>query len=419
MNQQRSAMTGVNHTRLPSGTVVSKSDGTRQLKADNGATYNLRSNGTISLYAHNQTSATFRPDGKMQFLNSPNLRMSQGPHGERTVESIRTDGTRVVSYGQGNGFVEKAFSHNGTNFVQRNYVSNHAVTSVVYARYPYHGRFFQFYLPPFYYPPAFYGWVLAPWSAPISWHWGWAAAPWVAYYSNYFVPYPVYPAPQYWLTDYLFAETLETDYVRNAPPPVSAHTSASSPNPTGSAGKQKIAEEVACQVARIKAESGEGGLGQPPRPAPVPAAFDSECNGFFVSAPARVLTEKGTSCDLTAGDVLELPRPAEAGKRLAKTIVVSSKQGDCASQSHVSVRVEELQEMRNREREILGRAYKSLAENQAHDGIPPGPVATLTINAQAQPQLEYGLSDPECVNEIEEAGNKQERETEQDITNGT
>src|ERR1700728_2226693 len=79
-----------------------------------------------------------------------------------------------------------------------------------YGRYGYRGHYYDVYAPRGYYPYGFYGYAYAPWAAPVPY--AWAPAPWVAPYGFYYAPYPVYPAPAFWLADFVFAASLAAAY---------------------------------------------------------------------------------------------------------------------------------------------------------------------------------------------------------------
>src|ERR1700685_439532 len=48
--------------------------------------------------------------------------ISRGPRGERKVETVRADRTRVVSLGRRGGYVERPFDRGGRQYVSRTYV---------------------------------------------------------------------------------------------------------------------------------------------------------------------------------------------------------------------------------------------------------------------------------------------------------
>ena len=68
------------------------------------------------------------------------------------------------------------------------------------------------YTPTRFYRPAFYAYAYSPWVTPVAYSWGWGGSPWFGFYGGYFSPYRVYAGPAFWLTDYLFAMTLQEAY---------------------------------------------------------------------------------------------------------------------------------------------------------------------------------------------------------------
>src|ERR1700678_3853923 len=138
--------------------------------------------------------------------------ISRGPRGERRVETVRADRSRVVSLGSRRGYVERRFDRGDRQYLRRTYVVGGRTYVHVYRGHHYHGAPYYIYVPPYYYAPAYYGWVYNPWPRPVYYRWGWYGNPWYRPYSYYFAPYPVYPYPSLWLTDYLLAEDLRLAY---------------------------------------------------------------------------------------------------------------------------------------------------------------------------------------------------------------
>jgi hypothetical protein len=183
-------------------------------KAPNGTEYHAGSNGRLtSLRRPNGLEAKFNTNGKIASIHTTSgMTIYRTPNGARRVETVRTDGTRLVSTGRNRGFVEHTFTHGGRDYVSRTYVVNGRAYARVYDRYFYHGAYFYHYVPAYFYAPAFYGWAYNPWAAPVYWNWGWGPAQWYGFYGYYFVPAQYYPSPALWLTDYLLATNLQAAY---------------------------------------------------------------------------------------------------------------------------------------------------------------------------------------------------------------
>jgi hypothetical protein len=159
------------------------------------------------------TEAKFNSRGGLASIHTAKgLTIHHSANGARRIESLHSDGTKVVSTGRNRGFVEHSFTHGGRPFVARTYLVNGRAYARVYGRYSYRGEYFYHYVPAYFYAPAFYGWAYNPWAAPVAWGWGWGSAPWYGYYGYYFSPAAYYPSPALWLTDFLLAANLQAAY---------------------------------------------------------------------------------------------------------------------------------------------------------------------------------------------------------------
>lgn len=327
-------------------------------------------------------NATAIHDGK-------GMTISRGPRGERTIVTMGSDHSRLVSTGKNSAFAERHFSRGGHDFVQRSYYVNGQAYARVYAPYTYIGYSYYGYIPGFYYVPAFYGWVYNPWPAPVPYAWGWYGAPWYTPYGYYFAPYPVYPAPAFWLADYALAaglqaaaEDAESGSLRNEPEFVyaSAHLGQpvrdkESPLLTP-AIKGQIAEQVKQIIADEKdaaARQGNSAAGSFTPPA-VPPSLDSRFTLFIVSANLS-LENFYAACALTAGDIVRRKDYATNANNTVAVEVVSSKNGDCPIGTASRLKLDDLEEMHDSFREKIDAGLKSLSENQGKGGIPPGPAA--------------------------------------------
>jgi hypothetical protein len=224
---------------------------------------------------------------------------------------------------------------------------------------------------------------------------------WYAPYGYYFAPYPVYPAPAFWLADYALAESLrlaaeeaESGSVRE---PgfvyVSAHLG---PQSRGNGSplltptiKDMIAEQVKQIIADEKdasarqANSSAGAFTAPP----VPPSLDSRFTLFIVSS-ALSLETMSAACPLTSGDIIRRKDYSPDGNSTVSVVVVSSKSGDCAIGTASRLQVDDLEEMHDSLHEKIDAGLKSLSENQGKGGIPTGPAGNPK-------QVPEGQSDPD------------------------
>ena len=319
--------------------------------------------------------------------------ISRGPHGERKIETTRADHSRLVSNGRHGGYLERRYNRDGHEYVQRAYYVNGRAYTRVYApyyylRFPYYG-----YIPAYYYAPAFYGWVYNPWPAPVVYAWGWYGAPWYAPYGYYFAPYPVYPAPAFWLADYALAASLqaaaedaESGSLRSEPgfvyasAPVSPQNQGKGSPLLSSAIKDQIAEEVKQIIADEKDAAGKQGAAAVPA---VPPSLDPRFTLFIVSSELSLDTETGT-CSVTAGDIVRRKDFNVDADRTVSVEVVSSKNDDCAVGAASRLKLDDLEEMHDSLREKVDAGMKSLSENQGKTGIPTGPAAAPAKVAEGQ-----------------------------------
>ncbi len=287
----------------------------------------------------------------------------------------RRSGVRVVSYGPRSGFVERSVR---PGYVSRTYIRGGRPYVYVYRGYRYRGFPYYHYMPAIYYGPRFYRWTLTPWPVPAHYIWFGIGtpAPWFRFYGGYFTPYPVYAAPDLWLTDYLLAENLRLAYESQqagAAEQTLSPLSAGSNEPTVSpAVKALIADEVRKQLAAEQSAAAQPSGATPAAAGDqIPPALSQR---FFVVSSNLDLTAAGQACSLTPGDIVQRKGTDVSAAGTVAAEVVASKPGDCAVDSAIDVAVADLQEMQNQFREQIDSGLKLMAENQAQ-GLPQAPAA--------------------------------------------
>src|SRR5579864_7155376 len=344
--------------------------------------------------------------GRVREIHGRNMEIRRSLRGDRRFVS-ESHGRRVVSVGYRQGYTERHYySRRGNVYVQRTYVVGGVRYARAYRTYYWHGAVFYHYAPVYYYHPAFYAWAFNPWPRPIYFRWGWASDPWYPAYGYYFAPDPYYPTASLWLTDYLLAENLRLAYEnrqyaaaqqqqhydqgpqdfqpqpqdQQGPDPQSGNTVQLSPEV-----KQMIADEVQRQLAEQQAAAGNAqSQAAPPADSggeETPAALDPNHRVFVVAESLDVVGDDGQECTLTAGDVILRTSNTPDGSKVAIN-VITSKRGDCASNTNAAVEVSDLQEMQNRFREQLDSGLKAMATDQGKNGLPAAP-DTGTINGEA------------------------------------
>jgi hypothetical protein len=342
-------------------------------------------------------------DGRAKYIHDDRrgITINHGPNNVRRIETMRRDGSRVVSVGRRGGFVEHRFADRGGRpYLRRTYVYGGRTYVNVYRGYPYRGVVYYRYVPAFYYRPVFYVWVYNPWAVPVYYRWGWYGAPWYAPYGYYFAPYPVYPSAAFWLVDFVIAENLRAAYEAQAEANANAAAGGDVGQPADSQQsaqntsvtltpevKQMIADEVKAQLAAQKAAAEQGNSAAPPpagdQPAAdrdeVPPALDPNLRVFIVTSSLDVAAN-GQACSLSPGDVLMRTENDADEDDTVGVNVISSIKSDCAMGLSVRVQVADLQEMHNQFRAQLDTGLKNLADNQGKNGLPSGPAGAPAAN---------------------------------------
>jgi len=364
-------------TRRPDGTQV-------HVNPQTHATINTDRGGHITSFERPGVKATgFRTDGRAGHIeqsrpDGSRMVVDRGVHGERTVQSVRPGGVRVVSVGR-QGFVERPFR---PGYVSRTYVVGGRTQVRVYRSYTYRNVQYVTYVPSVYYQPAFYSWAYRPWNRPVVFAWGWGSAPWYGYYGGYFAPAPMYPTASLWLTDYLLAQNLQAAYAYQTAPGGDISTEPVAQNSQGALSpevKQMIADEVQQQLAAQQAAAAQPAATaayQPTAADTPPPALDPSLRIFVVSTPLNVTgTADGQTCGLTPGDVIERASRTVTSNGMVAINVINSKAGDCPVDTASSLDVATLQDMHNQFQEQIANGMNQLASNPGQGGLPAAPAA--------------------------------------------
>ncbi len=402
LNTSRAGMQGINARAVPQGAVTVHPTGHVTIATANGGSYGLRPNGTVASISAQGRAVNFRPDGRVAAIHTPTLDVVRGVHGERVIRTVRPDHTILVSNGPRNGYLERTVVVRNQTVIQRTYVVNGVVSTRAFVSYPYRGMVVPMYVPRVYYAPAFYGWAFYPWSTPVVFSWGWRRDPWVGFYAGYYQPYPVYPGPNAWLTDYYLSQTLAASYAaQNQAPPLPGYgPDPNAPAPTGpQAGevyapadtpitpalRDAIAAEVSRQLAYENAVA--SGQAQPTvqqlRNALQPGRV------FVVASNLQVPTADGQTCDLTPADVLQMNNAPSDDATSAILTVASSKKLDCPAGMDVAVQMTDLAEMQNNMRAQMDAGLEALHSSQGQNGLPAAPAAAMA--APSRPALDVPL----------------------------
>ena len=376
-------------------------DGGRIFEREGGLRIGTDRGGRVTTFERGGLKASnFRADGHPGRIENSRpdgsrIVVERGFRGERRVDFVRPDRTRIVTNGN-RGFVERPFQR---GYVARTYVYGGRTDVRVYREQTFGPIHYYRYVPRYYYQPTFYAWAGSSWVRPVAFGWGWMSSPWYGYYGGYFSPEPVYVSPALWLTDFVIAANLQADYearvaANGGVPPEGL-------SPDGSVAlspevKQQIALEVRQQLAAERAAAVQpGGDGfQPTGFEAPPDALDPRTKIFVVSSGIDLFANDQT-CSLTPGDIIERTSRDVTPDGQVPISVTNSKDGDCPVDFAAMMDVSALQDMHNAFREQIASGMDQLAATQGR-GLPAGPAASPRVvmagTAQAAPDARALLS---------------------------
>jgi hypothetical protein len=333
------------------------------------------------LHAANGIVIRTRSDGSRADIHDAQRRMSihHGLDGSRSVIVERADHSRVV-VGRSYGMVQRPYMFHGNELAQRTYVVHGRAYSRLYARFLYHGVSLEVYAPTQYYPVGFYSWANKPWPSSVTYSWGWTSDPWYSYYGFYFAPFLTYPNPDYWQTDFLLAQTLQSAYSTQ----IGAYSAqaAFGPETAAPVSAPELKEQIAAEVRSEVQQESLAAQANAVDPHAVPtyrgvAALleDGHSHLLVVGRDLDVVDASGRECALTSGDVVQVRGPPAPDAINAYATVLASKGAlECARSARVTVALTDLQEMHNHMRETIDQGLEELRTKQGTDGLPPLPV---------------------------------------------
>lgn len=303
------------------------------------------------------------------------------PSGIRRVEVVRPGNKVIVATNRSHGYVQRPLILSNHSYVQRTYVSHGAVYACIYRPVIFRSVTVHIYTPVRYYRPVFYVWAYNPWPRPIVFTWGWRRALWYDFYGGYFVPYPTYTSPAFWLTDFLISATLEAAYedrialLATTPPPYRVTETELTPQV-----KQYIADEVRRQIDMERVESQNfNSLNY--NSSEVPPIFADDTRHTFVVSHALLVNSGSQECNLSEGDVIQTLGVPPANSSVANASVLASKPTGCGKGSVVSIQISDLQEMQNHMRQTVERGLGDLQSRAGQSGLPGlPPNSTGTID---------------------------------------
>jgi hypothetical protein len=366
------------------------------------------------MHAANGAAVRTRADGSRSDVHDPKRGMDihHGLSGNRRVAVERADHSRVVSERGGRGYVQHPYNFHGHEYGHRTYYAHGRAYDRFYGRYGYHGHYYDVYAPRAFYPYGFYGYAYAPWAAPVPY--AWAPAPWVAPYAAFYAPYPVYPAPAFWLADFVFAASLAAAYEAGhsagaasaylapdaAPYSMLAMFSASiggflvSPAEAVAAAtaltpevKQQVSDEIKQLVQQEGDEAKTGGQNadaDPGADSVMKLLGDNRPHVFVVGSDLDVVSAAGSECAISQGDVLRVASPpAGDAETLSAAVLASKGNKECAANASVTIALSDLQDMHNHMRETVDDGLAELQKKQGTGGIPAAPAGAAAAPVTA------------------------------------
>jgi hypothetical protein len=356
------------------------------------------------MHAANGAAVRTRADGSRSDVHDPKRGMDihHGLSGNRRVAVERGDHSRIVSERGGRGYVQHPYMYHGHEFGHRTYYAHGRAYDRFYGRYGYRGHYYDVYAPRAYYPYGFYGYAYAPWAAPVPY--AWAPAPWVAPYGFYYAPYPVYPAPAFWLADFVFAASLAAAYEAGhnagaegayvAPDATqypalakfsasigellvsSAEAAAASPALSPDV-KQQVSDEIKQLVQQEGDESKTNGQNQDAdagADSVMKLLGDNRPHVFVAGSDLDVVSTSGSECAISQGDVLRVASlPAGDAESVSAAVLASKGNKECAANSTVTIALSDLQDMHNHMRESVDDGLGELQKKQGTGGLPAAP----------------------------------------------
>jgi hypothetical protein len=360
----------------------------------------------------------YRPDGRIGSVTRGNMTIQHGTGNSRRIIVNRSDRSMVVTNRNGHGFVQRPFAYRGHEFVNRSYYLRGQTYSRYYRPYAYRGITLHSYVPTRYYNSGFYSWFHRPWGGSVGFAWGWLSASWYGHYRGYFTPYSYYPAPSYWLTDYVLSARLADAYDEN-----SAATPLYGAVPLSAAVKQSISIEIERQLAVERADADALARNETPDPqSGFPRLLaDNNPRVFIVSYSLDVADTAGAGCNVSRGDIIRLATSPPPLATSAVLEVVASKPGSCRLGTYVNVSLEDLQDFYNQMRESLAQGVDELRSKAGMNGVPPIP-ANVNVNARQSAFVEAAPPpDTQVASELNQevqAATALETEATQDASQG-
>jgi hypothetical protein len=365
-------------------------------------------------FASNGSGIQRRADGRVSDVHDVRRGIDVHHGLDGRVRSVHEfpDHSRIVAGRGGRGYVQHPYMYRGHEFGHRTYYFHGRPYDRFYGRWGWHGHYYDVYARSYYYPFGFYAYVWNPWPAPVVY--AWAPVPWAPVYAYYYEPYPVYPAPAFWLADAVIAASLAAAYEAGheaaeqgaflvTPSPTKDLVAYSQGvidvlfTPAQAAGgatalstqvKEKVAAEIKLILAQEKAEAQANSSGQEvdPNAGNIGALFGDGRVHVLVSGGSveAVATATNQECAITEGDVISVGALGEGDSTDAQVLAAKVGGKECpAGGATVSVAVSDLQDMYNHMREQVDESLAELQKKGGSGGLPALPRDAVGKGASA------------------------------------
>ena len=382
------------------------------MRKDGTVSSMTKKDGTKVAYdANGKAKAIKSPDGKEVRIHKDNSKslVKPGPNGTKLVTKLDSKG-QVRSH-------ETVRQVGGTTIKTRTTIINNRTVVTNYHTYSYGGSHYYGYHPYYGFAAAFYTGYLfgAMWSTPYVYGWNsYATLGWYTPYSYYYSPWPrygVYPylGSQYWLTDYLLLQSIQsyhnqrlaneqaaaaaaqqqqqaTNYVAAAP--AQQQQQAEAGGQLDEATKLEIAAQIKEQIAaQQKQES-----------VPLAATLTRPNYNYIVGdEEIEASYEDGKACELSKGDILVLAEKHTEGDKVASMRVKTAKKSSCKAGATVEVSLEDIQEMQNSVAHMIDQGQNQISKSAGKDGLPAAPAG---VSLASKPTI---AEDPSAVSEAQKA----------------
>jgi hypothetical protein len=352
---------------------------------------------------------------------------------------------RVVRYGNTlSGTVERTIR---PGLMSRTFVSGgHVLYTHVYQRHVWHqfGRAFAYetFVPAVRYPGVYYAWALAAWPRPVTYTWGWQVQPWYPIYGSLFTPYPVYPSPDLWMTDYIIAQNMQTAYqaqtVVPASQPAPQGTPAAAPAADSSVAVPAVRPSNAARAPQPSdAPPAPQSSGTPSAPVAPPPAITPQVKAQLTAqirvqlqeqqaaaATPVTLTTQSTPpalrpnhvffqvvqpldvplgsasghCSLSADDYIKRTGGMSNDDWMIPVVVELSRPSDCPEGLRTRIGLNDLNAMENEQEAQVMEAMQAASKSMGPNGPPSGPGAHPTLIADGR-----AAADPSALEAIRQA----------------